>query len=215
MEDIKERGVEIKNIMDVGANETSWSREIQRIFNSANFFLIEPQAEMKEYLITFCNDFPGSRYYLTGVGNKCEDKYLTIWDDLQGSSFLPALDNKLIANGSQRMIEMLTIDKILVKEDLPIPDLIKLDIQGYELTALEGATKLFGKTEVFILEVSLFQFHSGMPIFFDVINFMNQRGYVVYDLLGFLRRPIDGALGQCDLCFVKNNGLLRKTNTWN
>jgi len=54
-----------------------------------------------------------------------------------------------------------------------------------------------------------------MPVFSDVINFMLARDYVVYDFAGFLRRPLDGALGQCDICFVKKNGFLRKSNDWN
>jgi hypothetical protein len=38
--------------------------------------------------------------------------------------------------------------------------------------------------------------------------------YVVYDFAGFARRPLDGALGQCDICFVKRNGFLRVSNEW-
>ena len=215
IEDIAARGFEIKNIMDVGANNTNWSREILKVLKTTNFCLIEPQEEVEKFLSDFCKEFSGSVYFLTGVGNKTEEKYFTVWDDLQGSSFLPELDTNLIASGKQRKLAITTIDNILETNALPIPELVKLDIQGYELNALEGATKLFGKTEVFIIEVSLFQFSTDAPIFFDVINFMNQRGYVMYDFLGYLRRPLDGALGQCDLCFVKKDGFFRQTNNWN
>jgi hypothetical protein len=34
----------------------------------------------------------------------------------------------------------------------------------------------------------------GQPIFHEVVNFMAQRGYLVYASVGFLRRPYDGAL---------------------
>jgi Methyltransferase FkbM domain len=97
-----------------------------------------------------------------------------------------------------------------------VPELIKLDIQGFELEALKGGSKTFGYTEVYILEVSLFPFSDlpGMPIISDVINFMLERNYVVYDFAGFLRRPLDGALGQCDICFVKRNGFLRSSIAW-
>ena len=75
---------------------------------------------------------------------------------------------------------------------------------------------LFGKTEVFILECSLFSFSDvpGMPIISDVVNFMLNRDYLIYDFPGFARRPLDGALGQCDVCFVKRNSFLRSSNDW-
>lgn len=45
-------------------------------------------------------------------------------------------------------------------------------------------------------------------------SFLPERGYVVYDFSGFLRRPFDNALARCDVAFVKQNGFLRKSNKW-
>ena len=59
-----------------------------------------------------------------------------------------------------------------------------------------------------MLEVSLPPIHSGTPDVFQVVEFVNQRGYKVYDICGFLRRPLDDALSQIDLAFAKANGRL-------
>jgi FkbM family methyltransferase len=216
LEDLKKRGLICKTIIDVGANYTLWSRMAKNIFPSANFCLIEPQIELKEHLYAFCNEFIGSVYYLAGAGAKNDILTLTIWDDLCGSSFLPYKDEKLLRLGKQREVEIITIDSLIEKKLINTPELIKLDIQGFELEALKGAEKTFGYTEVYILEVSLFSFEDvpGMPILSDVVNFMLKRDYLAYDFPGFLRRPFDGALGQCDICFVKRNGFLRKSNNW-
>jgi FkbM family methyltransferase len=216
LEDLKKRGLNCHTILDVGANMTSWSRMARKIFPSANFCLIEPQIEMKEQLDFFCKEFENSIYFLAGAGAKKDVLTLTVWDDLTGSSFLPKPDDNLKNIGKQREIEILTIDDLIDSSSIKMPELIKLDIQGFELEALKGAKKTFGHTEVYILEVSLFSFSDvpGMPIFSEIIKFMMERDYVVYDFPGFLRRPLDGALGQCDICFVKRNGFLRHSNDW-
>lgn len=216
LEDLKKRGLVCNTILDVGANITDWSRMAIEIYPNANFCLIEPQVEMKEGLENFCKEFKNSIFFLAGAGAKKEILTLTVWDDLEGSSFLPKPDDKLKNIGKQREIEIITIDDLIKSSNIKIPELIKLDIQGFELEALKGANKTFGHTEVYILEVALFSFSDvpGQPILSDVINFMLERDYVAYDFPGFYRRSLDGALGQCDICFVKRNGFLRASNNW-
>ncbi len=217
LQDVKMRGLKCRSILDVGANTGSWSKMASDIFPDCNFYLIEPQIEMKHHLESFCNENKNARYFLAGAGAKKEKLTLTIWDDLSGSSFLPAEDERLKNDGKQREIDIITIDEMILENKIGTPDLMKLDIQGFELEALKGAESTFGKTEVYILEVSLFSYEDvpGLPDFAEVINFMRDRNYVVYDFPGFLRRPSDGALGQCDICFVKQDGFLRKIKTWN
>jgi len=216
LEDLRQRGLSCRTIMDVGANTTDWSRLARRIFPEANFCLIEPQVEMREHLERFCREFENSVYVLAGAGARPEVLTLTIWNDLAGSSFLPSPDSALRTANRQRDVEIVTIDDLISASKTQVPELIKLDIQGFELEALRGASATFGYTEVYIVEVSLYPFSDspGMPILSDVIQFMLDRNYVVYDFAGFLRRPRDGALGQCDLCFVKRDGFLRQSHDW-
>ena len=51
----------------------------------------------------------------------------------------------------------------------------------------------------------------GAPEFFEVIKFMKDKGFVVYDILNGFYRPLDKALGQVDIVFVKEDGKFRKT----
>ena len=94
------------------------------------------------------------------------------------------------------------------------PDLAKLDVQGFELEVLKGATKALRGTSMFILEVSLFEFWKGQPILAEVVAFMDQHGYVLYDVPGVYRRRLDGALGQVDFAFVPRSSSLRVSNMW-
>ncbi len=94
------------------------------------------------------------------------------------------------------------------------PYLLKVDVQGAEIEVMEGTFRIVNDLEVVILEVSLFQFFIECPQFFDVMNYMNARGFCVYDVFGEKYRPFDGALGQLDLIFVKKNGQFRKSHFW-
>lgn len=62
--------------------------------------------------------------------------------------------------------------------------------------------------------MSLFQFFTGAPLLCDVLVHMKSNGFVPYDLLGLQYRPIDGALSQVDVVFVKEHGLFRRIHSY-
>jgi len=215
LEDIRARGFNPRGIIDVGAHRGDWSREALSIFPNTPTILIEPQDEMQIYLVELAKTASSCHIVKAGAGREAGELVQTIWEDYAGSSFLPPASAELERVGKQRKANIVKLDKLLA-EDFPefIPDLVKLDIQGFELEALSGADSLFGRTEMFILEVSLFPFMPGMPIAREVIAFMAARGYELYDILGFGRRPYDGALGQMDPAFVKKDGVFRMVIDW-
>jgi hypothetical protein len=97
---------------------------------------------------------------------------------------------------------------------MPIPNICKIDVQGFEIEVLKGAKKILGKTDIFILEASLFRFSPNQPLLHEIIDFMVKQGYVIYDFAGFANRPLDKALGQLDICFVLENSPLRFNQGW-
>ena len=198
-------------ILDVGANRAEWSRLAQKHFPGAKFILIEPQSELIDELKSFCAGAPGSEWKLAGAGSAAGEMELTVWPNNAQSSLVFQPDG----NGSfeHRRIPIITIDS-LFGEQRELPQLAKLDIQGFELEALAGATKLFGHTDCFIVEVNLYQRVANVPLFSDVVSFFDERGYKVYDVPGELRRPLDNALWQVDLAFVRKGGPFDTCQRW-
>ncbi len=211
---LRDRGFECSHILDVGAHSADWARTAKKIFPDAVIYLVEPLTEMEEHLKKFTSDYPSSRYFLYGAGSKEETLYMTVSKALEGANFLQEENIYLKNSKVQREIKIITIDSLIQKKEIEIPQLVKMDIQGFELEALKGAELLFGKTEVFILEASFFEFIKGTPLISDVITFMAKKGYEIYDFAGFLRRPYDRALGQTDICFARKNGFLRSSDNW-
>jgi FkbM family methyltransferase len=214
LEDIRARNFTPRGILDVGANRGHWTALALSVFPNSSVVMIEPQDEMEEDLNRLCRGYPSCQYVKAGVGRSEGTLVQTIWDDLSGSSFLPETDPTLLATGKQRLTPVTTINSILKQQPNFYPDLVKLDIQGFELEALIGGSKLFGITEVFIIETALISGTSGWPITREVIDFMADRCYELYDITEFLRRPYDGALGHVDIAFVKRDGFLRLGNRW-
>ena len=94
---------------------------------------------------------------------------------------------------------------------MQVPDIAKLDVQGFELEVHRGADCLFGATEVFLLETSLYKpMGAKTPLVHDVLGFMLERGYLLYDIIGFYRRRKDHCLAQSDMVFVKESSPLRR-----
>lgn len=186
------------------------------IFPRTPVMMIEPQEEMEAPLTQLVSENRSCIYVKAGAGREKGELVQTIWSDLAGSSFLPEVSSERLDNGQdQRTTPVLTIDNLLAGPHRSFaPDLVKLDIQGFELEALAGAQTLFGRTEVFVLETSLFQFLPRQPITREVILFMADAGYEIYDITEYLRRPYDGALGQVDLAFVKRDGIFRSEAMW-
>jgi FkbM family methyltransferase len=214
LEDIKARGFAPRGLLDIGANVGDWTRMALSIFPDLRFVLIEPQREMRASLESLA-ERPGCFFINAAAGPKSGHMVQTIWEDLGGSSFLPPVEEELLRSGRQRLTKIMTIDEALQQECGGFqPDLVKIDVQGFELAVLAGAKQLFDCVELFIIETSLFEFMPGQPLTRDVINFMTQRGYEFYDVTEYGRRPFDGALGQIDLAFVKAKGFFRNSNAW-
>ena len=107
-----------------------------------------------------------------------------------------------------------TLDNILDKIKFPLPDFLKLDVQGYELEVLKGSGKALAHSEVCLLEISLLDLGDKAPLLAKIVSFMDDNNYQAYDISQFMRRPFDKALYQIDMFFVKKDSPLVLSKRW-
>ncbi len=78
---------------------------------------------------------------------------------------------------------------------------------------MRGARNLIGKTEIFFLEIPLFDYWPNQS-FHIITDFMKENGYEPYDFTDLNRRPSDGALALMEVAFAKRKGELRDHHGW-
>ncbi len=203
LEDVKARGFECRNVLDVGASDGSWSRELLRVYPGAAGILVEPRAECRPALRRFCAEHPAWSHVQAALGDREEERPLAMWGT--ASTLLP--DNVARADDAMT-VEVKRCDS-LFSSGASYPQLLKLDVEGFELEVLAGAERLLGHVELLIVEASLFPFGAERPLFHDIVEFLKRQDYLLYDVAGFIRRPHDAAIGLLDLAFARRDGELR------
>ena len=204
------RGFIADTICDVGASNGRWSHQCMKVFPRARYFCIDPLQENQAALAQLQQASPALGYWIGCLGAHTGTVRLNA--DGSGSSVLNGHTNN--PYGESRSVPMETLDNLIVSGICPPPDLLKLDVQGYELQVLQGAIRTLSRVQGVIAEVSFFPFQTGMPVFHEVVAYLADAGFAVYDIFSMRPRPLDGAPGQADLFFVRGDSPLRTNIKW-
>ena len=208
---LDEKNFRPRVVLDIGAGKGYWSILAGGYFKDAKFYLLEPLAENERDLRSLCDRDPRQHYIPAAVGQESGERPIHVASDPDSSTMLlfPGDDD-----GRLRPLSITTVDRLLEEGRIEAPDLVKIDVQGMELQVLQGSTRLFDHTEVFVIEVNLFAFMPGCPRVHEIVQFMAGRGYTLFDLAGSLRRPFEDDLGQLDLVMVSAKSPLIASSRW-
>lgn len=212
---VRNRGFEPQCIVDVGANCGKWTQKVMRVYPDAEYFLIEPQTEMEQHLERICFSTSNVSWLNAGVADQVGEMTFTVVPDTVSSSFTMSKEQAEGSGYEQRVVPVTTLDEIVEERLDLIPDVVKIDAEGFEARIMSGASKLIGKTELFLLEAPLVDPpNSEWSSFGELISMMSTYSYDVYDFTSFQRRPYDGAVGLCEIAFVRRDGQLRSFGGW-
>jgi FkbM family methyltransferase len=196
----------------VGAAFGIFTRECHKIFPDAHYLLIEPIEEYLPVLSKVVDSLSHATNVTAVVAAEDGRTFLTVHHDLVGSSLYREVEEGTDVDGVRREVRAITLDRLVGERSAHPPFLIKIDVQGAEIDVLAGGQKTLAGTEYVLLEVSLFHFFHQGPTFCDVVAYMKSKGFVPYDVYGLQYRPLDGALSQIDIAFVKERGQFRTSH---
>ncbi|MDA9521547.1 hypothetical protein XI06_14610 [Bradyrhizobium sp. CCBAU 11434] len=190
------RGLQPATIIDVGAFEGNWSLLASSIWPSSRFAMIEPNRSKRE-MLTRVADRIGATVFSELLG--AQDDAVVSFNVMETGSSVYGERSPLPRSTETRRLRRL--DTMLT--DFQGPGFLKIDTQGYELEVLRGATKLLDKIDAILLEVALIEINQGAPLLHDVLPFMHNIGFVTYDVMEIHRRPLDRAMNQIDILFLR------------
>jgi FkbM family methyltransferase len=203
---LRNKGFNPKTIIDCGAYVGRWTEMARKIFPDAAFLMLEANPAKERRLKEVKEAAPATTRYAIAVIGAESRPSVKFYQMESGSSVFE--EQSAV---SRNVIEspMRTLDEIVLEKNLSDVQFIKLDVQGYELEILKGASKSLETTLAVLMEVSFLQYNKGAPLFAEVIPFMNERGFVVYDIGSLVRWQGDDSLLQADLLFVRKDSPFR------
>ncbi len=183
-----------KVIYDIGASNGSWTWTVAKVLKDATFHLFEPQFESDpSYAETIANV---KRYtanvtlHPIALGAKNGKGKLNLFSTSAAASMLdptPVGRLKQFMQGtlgrSSRTVPVHRLDDYARARKLAPPDLIKMDVQGFELEILKGAEGILGGAKVIMTECWLKKSYGPMtPLFSDIIAYLEPKGFVLIDV---------------------------------
>jgi FkbM family methyltransferase len=184
------------------------------VFPDAALHLIEPQPACASALAEVQAATRTTVIHAVAVSRPGRDR-VRMADSTTGSSGARVIgDNEVASNDS--WLPATTLDVVMANRLVPADRvLLKLDLEGHEIDALEGASWLLPRVDVLITEVQFFDVdHSGLPTFMDVMIAIGRYGFVLDDIAALASRPRDGRLRIGDLIFIRNDSRLRQDDAW-
>lgn len=207
---VKALGFYPQTVIDVGV--ARGTPELYASFPNAYLVLFEPLADFRADLERIVNSRPGE-YHICALMEAAGTNSIFRTKDKCGSSMMHRIEDP----GDSRLeqVQVRTLDQVILPARHKGPLLLKTDCQGGDYSVVRGGVGTLALCEVVIMEVSLFQFwgpHHPNPL--DIFNFMSDQGFAIYDILDGLFRPLDAALGQIDVVFVRRDGMFRQSHRW-
>jgi FkbM family methyltransferase len=200
---IEKLGFTPNHILDVGANHGDWTRTSIQYFPDAHYTLVEPQDDLKVHV----SDLLSARK-VEWINAGASDTSGTLWFTIATRDHSSTFVNSGESEGAQRIqLPVRTLNEIVASSRHGLPEMVKIDAEGFDLKALRGASNLLGRSEIIFAEVGL----AARDIENNaaaVVNFMNDAGYRMIDITDINVSPRHKLTWVCEFAFIRNQSHL-------
>jgi FkbM family methyltransferase len=201
-------------LVDVGAKgglQFKWMLLADRITP----VVFEPNPEEAETVRRTLSRIPGAQIVEAALAHQAGPRTLHITRQAGCTSLRKPNMGLLAAYSAKRLFEIvkeieiscIRFDSFFHGADMRSPDVIKIDVQGFEYEVLLGFGDLLGGCLGIELEAHFYPLYEGETTFGEIVSFLSEFGF----MLRRVERPwdFDGDYIECNAFFTKTRSWLR------
>ena len=203
-------GFQPQYVLDIGANVGSWTDQMAVYFPDSHFLMVEANLKHSNALQSICDKHHKVEFCIELLSETSKDcNYHTLKnasaDNLEtgNSIFKEKTKHYSDSNTEIKILKSKTLDNLLEEKNINKVDLIKLDVQGAEIAVLKGASDTLKNATFCLLEVQLQQWNEEAPLFSEVVEFMNENDFSVFDFID--KNLVSDYTVSIDVLFKKKN----------
>jgi FkbM family methyltransferase len=205
---LRRYGLQPATVFDIGVAYGTY--ELYRAFPNAFYHLIDPTFESLHHMRELGRRRLHCEIHSVALGNCEGEVMIEIRPDIQGATLLEDFTPREILRHDR--VPMRRFDSLFGQ--IARPALAKIDVQGAELMVLEGMSGRMDSLDALVVETSTIASVKGGAEVHDVVRFMHGHGFVLSDVVGLTRRPLDSATAQLDLLFLRDDAGPRRDRRW-
>lgn len=169
-------------VVDIGANRGQFALAVRHASPVARIWAFEPLPQAAEMFRKLFVKDDNVRLFPVAVGRDTGEAIIHVSARDDSSSLLPitARQDELFpgtAESGTQTVRVVHLEDCLGAEELRAPALLKLDVQGFELEALQGCESLLHKFSWVYAECSFVELYAGQALADEVIAWLRKRNF--------------------------------------
>lgn len=178
-----------KFIIDIGANHGDFSAAASSCFPQSQVLLFEPLPTLHKELKTRGDYYQGWTLDPRAVGSVPARLPLHLPEGPDDIASLAGFSNAYESTTGKRghailECDVVPLDQALAEHGIRHPDLIKIDVEGFEFEVLQGAKESLAYANALVIELSLIrQQYSGPEPLAEMIRVLESHHFRIVDII--------------------------------